>query len=195
MTRQITRMNALCSTPQKPAKIDRFIGVKRFSKVFGKNSKSENTSSLFHFSVVDSHTPWQTGHPGLVVRRTASFRLTKQPDYLMLNTDRGADNYMIKWCDADHDKSLVDVAPSRSAKLQMPSMTELRKPDGPPQIHFSPSIGPSTSTGSLSEDYTRRPHIHIAAIDNSLSFPHEHPKGWRKYTYGQLISPALTCFS
>ncbi|KAJ7096330.1 phosphatidylinositol 3 and 4-kinase-domain-containing protein [Mycena epipterygia] len=113
-------------------------------------------------------------------------KLTKQPDYLMLNTDRGADNYMIKWCDADHDKSLVDVAPSRSAKLQMPSMTELRKPDGPPQIHFSPSIGPSTSTGSLSENYTRRPHIHIAAIDNSLSFPHEHPKGWRKYTYVYL---------
>jgi len=68
-------------------------------------------------------------------------------------------------------------------------MTELRKPDGPPQIHFSPSIGPSTSTGSLSENYTRRPHIHIAAIDNSLSFPHEHPKGWRKYTYGWLYLP------
>ncbi|KAJ7462299.1 phosphatidylinositol 3 and 4-kinase-domain-containing protein [Mycena galericulata] len=107
-------------------------------------------------------------------------------DYLMLNTDRGADNYMIKYCDGDHEKSLVDVAPSRSAKLQMPSMSELRKPDGSPQIHFqpSPSMGPSTSTNSFTENYTRKPHMHIAAIDNSLSFPHEHPKGWRTYTYG-----------
>ncbi|KAJ7783173.1 phosphatidylinositol 3 and 4-kinase-domain-containing protein [Mycena metata] len=108
--------------------------------------------------------------------------------YLMLNTDRGADNYMIKYCDGDHEKSLVDVAPSRFARPQMPSMSELRKPDGSPQIHFSPStsLGPSTSTGSVSEIYTRKPHIHIAAIDNSLSFPHEHPQGWRTYTYVYL---------
>jgi len=27
-------------------------------------------------------------------------------------------------------------------------------------------------------------HMHIVAIDNSLAFPHHHPKGWRKYSYG-----------
>ncbi|KAJ7262182.1 phosphatidylinositol 3 and 4-kinase-domain-containing protein [Mycena haematopus] len=110
-------------------------------------------------------------------------------DYLMLNTDRGADNYMIKYCDGDHEKSLVDVAPSLSSRLQMPSMSELRKTDGSPQVHPSPSMGPSASTSSLSENYTRKPHIHIAAIDNSLSFPHEHPQGWRTYTYGWLYLP------
>ncbi|KAJ7178533.1 phosphatidylinositol 3 and 4-kinase-domain-containing protein [Mycena crocata] len=110
-------------------------------------------------------------------------------DYLMLNTDRGLDNFMISTCEGDHEKSLVDVAPSQSSRLQMPSMSELRKPDGSPQIHFSPSMGPSTSTSSFSGDYTRKPHVHIAAIDNSLSFPHEHPKGWRTYTYGWLYLP------
>ncbi|KAF8210266.1 phosphatidylinositol 3 and 4-kinase-domain-containing protein [Mycena galopus ATCC 62051] len=110
-------------------------------------------------------------------------------DYLMLNTDRGADNYMIKYCDGDHEKSLVDVAPSLSSRVQMPSMSELRKPDGSSQVHPSPSMGPSASTSSLSENYTRKPHIHIAAIDNSLSFPHEHPQGWRTYTYGWLYLP------
>ncbi|KAJ7703208.1 phosphatidylinositol 3 and 4-kinase-domain-containing protein [Mycena rosella] len=111
-------------------------------------------------------------------------------DYLMLNTDRGADNWMIKYCDGDHEKSLVDVAPSQSAR-QMPSMSELRRPDAP-QMHFSPSsssMGPSTSASGFSETYTRKPHIHIAAIDNSLSFPHEHPQGWRSYTYGWLYLP------
>ncbi|KAL0956588.1 hypothetical protein HGRIS_002726 [Hohenbuehelia grisea] len=107
-------------------------------------------------------------------------------DYLMLNTDRGADNYMIKYCEGDHEKNLVDVAPTRSAAPEMPVMSELRRTEQPrmeaPSSYFRPST-PNTS------DYTRRPHIHIAAIDNSLSFPHEHPKGWRSYTYGWLFLP------
>lgn len=114
----------------------------------------------------------------------------------MLNTDRGADNYMIKYCEADHEKSLVDVAPSRSARLEMPLMSELRKSQGAPRMGIPssyPSVPSLEAGGSGSStpqgDYTRRPHIHIAAIDNSLSFPHEHPQGWRSYTYGWLYLP------
>lgn len=114
----------------------------------------------------------------------------------MLNTDRGADNYMIKYCDSPHGTALVDVAPSRSAVRDMPMMTELRRdtpPIGTPQMTASPSVDPSHSQpGSSSNShlpYTRQPHIHIAAIDNSLSFPHEHPRGWRSYTYGWLYLP------
>ncbi|PCH43873.1 hypothetical protein WOLCODRAFT_26265 [Wolfiporia cocos MD-104 SS10] len=116
-------------------------------------------------------------------------------DYLMLNTDRGADNYMIKYCDFDHSKTLVDVAPSRISRLEMPMMTEFRRPEC---VHNSPQMGAGPSAAStLSQPgysnphvpYTRQPHIHIAAIDNSLSFPHEHPRGWRSYTYGWLYLP------
>ncbi|OBZ68177.1 Phosphatidylinositol 4-kinase lsb6 [Grifola frondosa] len=117
-------------------------------------------------------------------------------DYLMLNTDRGADNYMIKYCESDHGKSLVDVAPSRSSRLEMPMMTELRRTDSStrsPQLGAGPSMMLPTNSqyGSSSTNlpYTKQPHIHIAAIDNSLSFPHEHPRGWRSYTYGWLFLP------
>ncbi|KAH9946982.1 phosphatidylinositol 3 and 4-kinase-domain-containing protein [Amylocystis lapponica] len=116
-------------------------------------------------------------------------------DYLMLNTDRGADNYMIKFCDFDHGKSLVDVAPSRISRLEMPMMTELRRTDSAhssPQMGASPSPGANYSQSGYANPhlpYTRQPHIHIAAIDNSLSFPHEHPRGWRSYTYGWLYLP------
>lgn len=119
-------------------------------------------------------------------------------DYLMLNTDRGADNYMIKFCTAPHGKSLVDVAPSRSGMREMPMMAELRRtstpPIGTPQMTASTSNASYTRTPQLSYSgshlpYTQKPHIHIAAIDNSLSFPHEHPKGWRSYTYGWLYLP------
>lgn len=78
----------------------------------------------------------------------------------------------------------------------MPQMTELRRTTNPPTASPQMVAGPSasTSTSRLSQggsqtNYTERPHIHIAAIDNSLSFPHEHPKGWRSYTYGWLYLP------
>ncbi len=113
-------------------------------------------------------------------------------DYLMLNTDRGADNYMIKYCVSSHGTSLVDVAPSRSAT---PMMTELRRtntpPVGMPQMTAGTSYNPSQPGSTIGSNlpYTRQPHVHIAAIDNSLSFPHEHPRGWRSYTYGWLYLP------
>ncbi|KAG5715947.1 hypothetical protein E4T56_gene20108 [Termitomyces sp. T112] len=115
-------------------------------------------------------------------------------DYLMLNTDRGADNYMIKYCEGDHEKTLVDVAPSRCIRKEMPVMSELRRgasSSAPSMTTSSPYFAsPVPSDHSLPPtDYTRTPHIHIAAIDNSLSFPHEHPQGWRSYTYGWLFLP------
>ncbi|PPR07411.1 hypothetical protein CVT26_013727 [Gymnopilus dilepis] len=118
-------------------------------------------------------------------------------DYLMLNTDRGADNYMIKYCEGDHEKTLVDVAPSRSVRLEMPVMSELRRTDSLSGIarttsssSYQPTLSPVPSgSNSPNSDYRRKPHIHIAAIDNSLSFPHEHPQGWRSYTYGWLYLP------
>ena len=50
------------------------------------------------------------------------------------------------------------------------------------------SVLPGYPSNPLSS-YTQRPHIHIASIDNSLSFLHEHPHGWRSYTYGWLYLP------
>ncbi|OAX42520.1 hypothetical protein K503DRAFT_766700 [Rhizopogon vinicolor AM-OR11-026] len=111
-------------------------------------------------------------------------------DYLMLNTDRGADNYMIKYCDGVHEK-LVDVASQPSAHPQMPQMrrAETAPPSSSqPTVTFVNAIPPS-QISAASSSYTRQPHIHIAAIDNSLSFPHEHPRGWRSYTYGWLYLP------
>jgi hypothetical protein len=110
-------------------------------------------------------------------------------DYLMLNTDRGADNYMIKYCEGNHEK-LVDTAPQPSAHPQMPQMrrTETHSPSSQSTVTFANAIPPSQANAA-SSDYIHQPHIHIAAIDNSLSFPHEHPRGWRSYTYGWLYLP------
>ncbi|KAF8629679.1 hypothetical protein AX17_005615 [Amanita inopinata Kibby_2008] len=115
-------------------------------------------------------------------------------DYLMLNTDRGADNYMIKYCEGDHEKALVDVAPTRSARLQMPVMSELKNVPQSNSLNIDASTSKvhtlsEISASKASAGSLKTPHIHIAAIDNSLSFPHEHPQGWRAYTYGWLYLP------
>jgi phosphatidylinositol 4-kinase type 2 len=108
----------------------------------------------------------------------------------MLNTDRGADNYMIKYCEGDHEKALIDVAPSRSTRLEMPLMSELRRTNSAIGMSASNPSVPTITSGSVTPKAdSRQPHIHIAAIDNSLSFPHEHPHGWRSYTYGWLYLP------
>lgn len=130
---------------------------------------------------------------GIVTNRCRAM-LISAADYLMLNTDRGADNYMIKYCEGDHTKSLVDVAPSRMSRREMPMMTELRRTEtvGSGSTIIGTSTPPLYSQSYATSNnlpYTKQPHIHIAAIDNSLSFPHEHPKGWRSYTYGWLYLP------
>jgi len=95
---------------------------------------------------------------------------------------------MIKYCEGETEKPLVDLAPSRSARLEMPVMSEFRRDSAPaPSTQSVPTL-PSKSSFSQDE-CSRKPHIHIAAIDNSLSFPHEHPQGWRSYTYGWLYLP------
>lgn len=113
-------------------------------------------------------------------------------DYLMLNTDRGADNWMVKYCEGDHIKSPVAVAPQASTNPRMPLMSELRPFGSHSSTQASVSfagVASSPHGPPVSSDYTRYPHIHVAAIDNSLSFPHEHPQGWRSYTYGWLYLP------
>ncbi|WFD36454.1 1-phosphatidylinositol 4-kinase [Malassezia cuniculi] len=59
-------------------------------------------------------------------------------DYLMRNTDRGLDNFMVR---------------------------------------YDPHAPPGESS------------VRLGAIDNSLSFPHQHPRGLRDYPYGWLFLP------
>ncbi|MBW0552517.1 hypothetical protein O181_092232, partial [Austropuccinia psidii MF-1] len=92
-------------------------------------------------------------------------------DYLMRNTDRGLDNFMIKVCNA----SSCQIQSSRQASNSTAST--------------STSIDKESSS-HRQDDYRYRPHCHVAAIDNSLAFPHHHPNGWRSYAYGWLFLPA-----
>ncbi|EJD03291.1 uncharacterized protein FOMMEDRAFT_156678 [Fomitiporia mediterranea MF3/22] len=192
--------------------------------VCGKTGAEEETNDLYDFDeervLYDVSEDDGSSHPfywSATLQQSFREELEKLVilDYIMHNTDRGADNYMIKYCEGEHEKSLVDVAPSRHNSVQMPMMGELRKeglistppmpsmgmPSGgsssstflptPPQPSRTPSYTQQQQAQAQAQSppYTRSPHIHIAAIDNSLAFPHEHPRGWRSYTYGWLYLP------
>ncbi|KAG8883072.1 phosphatidyl inositol kinase [Tulasnella sp. 332] len=116
-------------------------------------------------------------------------------DYLMRNTDRGLDNFMIKFCEGNRERPVVSRAPAGSFGPQHPMMSQLGSTTNQPclstamsatNVSPTPSIGLTQDAESSPQD---RPHIHLAAIDNSLSFPHQHPKGWRNFTYGWLYLP------
>ncbi|KAG8920936.1 phosphatidyl inositol kinase [Tulasnella sp. 417] len=120
-------------------------------------------------------------------------------DYLMRNTDRGLDNFMIKFCEGKRD-SVVNRAPAASPVPQYPAMNHptpsaypfTATPSStlqPPQMTTPRGPSPNGKAPENEPCYLDRPHMHIAAIDNSLSFPHQHPKGWREFTYGWLFLP------
>ncbi|CAG8646891.1 4476_t:CDS:2, partial [Paraglomus brasilianum] len=136
-------------------------------------------------------------------------------DYLMRNTDRGLDNWMIKYCEKDSSIQVVVLPPEpltmeapsnlrrhkvstdplpQSIKPITPEITPVGADDDPLSAVNSPS---STNTNLLSsvassssvEATTPWPHVHVAAIDNGLSFPFKHPDQWRSYPYGWLFLP------
>ncbi|KAG5358815.1 Phosphatidylinositol 4-kinase type 2-beta [Yarrowia sp. E02] len=84
-------------------------------------------------------------------------------DYIMRNTDRGLDNWMIKleWVDAAtaHHQYHPQGSPSRGAT--------------PHSSHSPPKV----------------PRLKIGAIDSGLSWPWKHPDEWRSYPFGWLFLP------
>ena len=106
-------------------------------------------------------------------------------DYIMRNTDRGLDNWMIK---VDWETQAVTIA-SEPINLDL-GETQNGEP-GPRPVDLS-QMGPqptrasypyrtqkpmeaSTPSGGISD-----PKITVGAIDNSLSWPWKHPDAWRR---------------
>lgn len=90
-------------------------------------------------------------------------------DYIIRNTDRGLDNWMIKleW---------VEVSSSCNGQSL-------------PTIASSPSSGGSRSTSPELAKRSFEPRLKIGAIDSGLAFPWKHPDEWRLFPFGWLFLP------
>lgn len=99
-------------------------------------------------------------------------------DYIMRNTDRGTDNWMIR---IDTEKQTAEIV-AKPPKIE-------RQQNG----HLDPSHAEynrrrDNMTASPSQDGDRAVP-HLGAIDNSLSWPWKHPDAWRSYPFGWLFLP------
>ncbi|CAG9936955.1 unnamed protein product [Clonostachys rosea f. rosea IK726] len=117
-------------------------------------------------------------------------------DYIMRNTDRGLDNWMVK---IDWETEKVSVV-SDPIRMNMETVAE-EEGQGPRPVDLSNR--PTSSAPRASNPYRSQkpmdatstravkgaPQISLGAIDNSLSWPWKHPDAWRSFPFGWLFLP------
>lgn len=114
-------------------------------------------------------------------------------DYIMRNTDRGLDNWMVK---VDWETQAVTIA-SDPPQLNMDIPEEDEEAAAPRPVELptrskSRSPNPYKTQKPMNAAGTRKvpdPKISIGAIDNSLSWPWKHPDAWRRYRHSHLHLP------
>lgn len=105
-------------------------------------------------------------------------------DYLMRNTDRGLDNFMLRVC-----RQQTSGSTSPPKEEQQPARVQDQPTRMPEMSQTPPPEAQSLSRAHSYADLRDGSHIHILAIDNSLAFPQHHPRGWRSFAYGWLWLP------
>ncbi|KAI1196184.1 hypothetical protein F5X97DRAFT_221622 [Nemania serpens] len=116
-------------------------------------------------------------------------------DYIMRNTDRGLDNWMVK---VDWETQEVSIA-SEPPQLNMDLGDEVEREPAARPVRLPQQM---QSTSSQPHPYrvqmpmnvddsakVPNPKISIGAIDNSLSWPWKHPDAWRSFPFGWLFLP------
>lgn len=105
-------------------------------------------------------------------------------DYIMRNTDRGLDNWMVRVDEANQEVSIVSKPPKMNGDVEerplgpVPMIrkdTESRKPSPSPYRRQEAMSVMSKGRASPASDTGPSASISIGAIDNSLSWPWKHP--------------------
>jgi len=99
-------------------------------------------------------------------------------DYVMRNTDRGTDNWMIR-VDREKQEAQLVVDPPNSEPNGNGNTNGTADP------YHRRDEGMTAAPAKSTEYAVPR----IGAIDNSLSWPWKHPDAWRSYPFGWLFLP------
>ncbi|CAG0894147.1 unnamed protein product [Cyprideis torosa] len=159
-------------------------------------------------------TEWESKSPPPEVMEEFQFQFEKMVclDYVIRNTDRGNDNWLIKYrpelydsaagtSPSPADNSSVTISKDPSSKGSSPaaeaSSKSVVRPDllsgvesSKKSLHHPSDLDEIVSAESDPEKdknvSRRQKHeavIDIAAIDNGLAFPFKHPDSWRAYPF------------
>ncbi|KAI1845727.1 hypothetical protein JX266_008092 [Neoarthrinium moseri] len=114
-------------------------------------------------------------------------------DYIMRNTDRGLDNWMVKVDWETQAVSIaseplqfnVDVGDGEDQPARPVNLME-RSDSRSPRLDPYKAQKPMNASGAAN---IQEPKMTIGAIDNSLSWPWKHPDAWRSFPFGWLFLP------
>ncbi|KAJ9359129.1 phosphatidylinositol 4-kinase type II subunit alpha [Paecilomyces variotii] len=124
-------------------------------------------------------------------------------DYIMRNTDRGLDNWMIKVDWKNEEVSIVAEPPKTNGATNddedddqtpparlVPTNSELT-PTSPYPYRRQEGMQAISRTGTPLSTRAQQATatIKVGAIDNSLSWPWKHPDAWRSFPFGWLFLP------
>ncbi|KAI8941791.1 hypothetical protein NX059_002992 [Plenodomus lindquistii] len=116
-------------------------------------------------------------------------------DYIMRNTDRGLDNWMIRIDQKTQEATIIAEPPKLNGDVHDEDDEQHQPSDYTRQsMEESDPYGrrePMTTTSRSNTPMQRGPvpAVTIGAIDNSLSWPWKHPDAWRSYPFGWLFLP------
>ncbi|MCJ1355964.1 MAG: phosphatidyl inositol kinase [Icmadophila ericetorum] len=113
-------------------------------------------------------------------------------DYIMRNTDRGLDNWMIKVDWETQEVSIASEPPKLNGEPREPGPRPVSlRTDSPNPYRRQQNMLAESRAGTPSNqsDSGKGPSISIGAIDNSLSWPWKHPDAWRSFPFGWLFLP------
>ena len=88
-------------------------------------------------------------------------------DYIIRNTDRGNDNWLIRYQKAETPSSSASSSDVESVGAAA----------------ASPAETAAAAAAAAAPQPTSSSSIDVAAIDNGLAFPFKHPDSWRTYPY------------
>lgn len=116
-------------------------------------------------------------------------------DYIMRNTDRGLDNWMIRIDQKTQEAAIIAEPPKLNGHVGDEDGEEHQPSDYTRKsMEESDPYGrrePMTTNSRSNTPMQRGPvsAVSIGAIDNSLSWPWKHPDAWRSYPFGWLFLP------
>ncbi|KAJ5616735.1 hypothetical protein N7537_001849 [Penicillium hordei] len=123
-------------------------------------------------------------------------------DYIMRNTDRGLDNWMVKIDWGTEQVSIVAEPPKQTGPQPKHDEDELMPPARPVSVNSNGTPNPSfhpykrhetmmaiSRTGTPLASSEQSASVQLGAIDNSLSWPWKHPDAWRSFPFGWLFLP------
>ncbi|KAJ6008402.1 hypothetical protein N7540_012378 [Penicillium herquei] len=118
-------------------------------------------------------------------------------DYIMRNTDRGLDNWMIKIDWGTEQVSVVADPPKTTEPQPKHDEDELLPPPRPVSVNSNGSnpyrrretMMAVSRTGTPLASSEQQASVQLGAIDNSLSWPWKHPDAWRSFPFGWLFLP------